>query len=271
MRLSAASASDRRGKRNSVPSKCDRMSHPNAQYGADCMQSSRLSRGDVHDDMSLHACKTGDHGAAPDLGSRTQGGWPRNRCACRGCRQQGLASIYSVGQRWRDAARRQSWGHLHMSHCCTWSYHPYASNRGYEQQCSQMRTCQVVHSREAYAIATCLPRICQHITTCVRLDVQAATFEVLQHLLAKVMHTSLARHRPLDGVANRADGLEVSVRKCGIIAHQQCWPLQPLKSICSAALLHCAIFRLELETLLMQMYLGCRLCKHGTCSGARPS
>ena len=55
MRLSAASASDRSGKRNRVPSKCDRMSQPKAQYGADCVHSRRVAQGDMAGECGLHA------------------------------------------------------------------------------------------------------------------------------------------------------------------------------------------------------------------------
>jgi hypothetical protein len=55
MRLSAASASDRSGKRKSVPSKYDRMSHPNAQYGADCMRSRTVAQGDFVGGCGLQA------------------------------------------------------------------------------------------------------------------------------------------------------------------------------------------------------------------------
>ena len=56
----------------------------------------------------------------------------------------------------------------------------------------------------------------------------------------KVAHTGLAGHGPLDGVSNRADGLKVCVRECGVIAHQQRWPLQHTRNSHSAAFPHCA-------------------------------
>jgi hypothetical protein len=125
MRLPAASASDRSGKRKSVPSKCDRMSHPNAQYGADCMQCRRVAQGDFVGECGLHAglvimaqhliWKVGPKGVGHEINTLA------------GVVGSKVWQIFTVWVKDGEMPPGDKAGDICISHHCTWSDHKYIS------------------------------------------------------------------------------------------------------------------------------------------------